>query len=75
MSAMLARVVVLVALGASAARAQTPTGTIAGVVSDSSGAAVPGAKLSITNAATGQSRIATTSSEGRYAADALPPAS
>jgi hypothetical protein len=75
MSAMLARVVVLVALGASAARGQTPTGTIAGVVSDSSGAAVPGAKLSITNAATGQSRIATTSSEGRYAADALPPAS
>jgi hypothetical protein len=75
MRAALARVLVLTALAASAARAQTPTGTIVGVVSDSSGAVMAGAQVSITNMATAQSRVVSTSAAGRFVADALPPAS
>jgi hypothetical protein len=71
----LARVLLLTALAASAARAQTPTGTIVGVVYDSSGAVLAGAQVSITNVATAQSRLTSTSAEGHFVANALPPAS
>ena len=75
MRADLARVLLLMALSASAARAQTPTGTIVGVVSDSSGAVMAGTQVSITNMATAQSRVTSTSADGRFVANALPPAS
>ena len=55
--------------------AQAPTGTIAGFVSDPSGAALPGVQVSAVNRDTGQSRNATTSPEGVFSAPALPPGS
>jgi hypothetical protein len=65
-------VLLLVLLAVASARAQMPTGTIAGVATDSSGAAVAGASIEITNRDTGQMRAVDTSSEGRYSAEALP---
>jgi carboxypeptidase family protein len=53
--------------------AQSPTGVIAGVVTDASTAGVPGIRVAITNRDTAQVRDATTSSDGRYAVEALPP--
>jgi hypothetical protein len=45
--------------------AQT-TGDIRGIVTDPSGAAVPGARVSLTNRETGETRHVTTDTEGRY---------
>ena len=53
--------------------AQTYQGRILGVVSDQSGAVVPGAKVTITNTATGATRALTTSASGDYAAPNLEP--
>jgi len=53
------------------APAQLPTGTILGVVKDSSGAAVPGATVTIRNTETGQSRMVTTGDDGAYRMPAL----
>ena len=55
------------------AHAQAPTGTITGVVTDATGAVVAGARITITNRATGLSRTLTSSAEGDYSAVALPP--
>ncbi len=63
--------VLLVATGT--ARAQTPTGTITGVVTDPTGAPVAGAHVRIINRDSGLSRNLTTSIEGDYSAAALPP--
>jgi len=52
--------------------AQTFRGTILGSVTDSSGAAVPGATVSIKNLDTGLVRTVTTSDDGSYAAPELP---
>src|SRR4051812_2911659 len=58
----------------SAALAQTTTGSIVGTVADPSGAAVPGATVTITNELTGIAAIPTvTDSSGNYVATALPP--
>jgi hypothetical protein len=46
--------------------AQVPTGTIAGVVRDPSGAAVSGARLKVVSAATNESRTELTSAQGDY---------
>ena len=48
-------------------------GTITGTVTDSTGAVVPGAQITITNTATGQSRSLQTNNVGRYYAPALNP--
>src|SRR3990172_9060280 len=48
-------------------------GTITGTVTDSTGAVVPGAQITITNTATGQSRSLQTNNVGRYSAPALNP--
>jgi hypothetical protein len=63
--------IVMLALGS--AKAQTPTGTIAGAVTDQTGAALTGASLDIVNRDTGQTRTLTTSVDGIYSAAALPP--
>jgi hypothetical protein len=42
------------------------TGSISGIVTDSTGSAVPGAKVTVTAPATGTSRTATTSQGGEY---------
>jgi hypothetical protein len=48
------------------ASAQTAvTGGVNGVVSDSTGAIVPGAKVTIVETATGDTRVLTTNADGR----------
>ena len=49
--------------------------TITGTVADSTGAVVPGAQITITNAGTGQSRTLQTNNVGRYYAPVLNPGS
>jgi hypothetical protein len=53
--------------------AQLGSGSISGVVQDSSGAVVPGASVSIKNVATGTVRQVTSNSDGLYAAPNLIP--
>ena len=48
------------------------TGTIVGVVADGSGAAIPGATVSIVNTGTDLKRNVTTNAEGQYTAASLP---
>ncbi len=55
--------VVLCSMGAFA---QSDTGTIGGFIKDSSGAVVPGAKIILTNEATGEAHAATTDAQGHY---------
>src|SRR5581483_2045395 len=64
------RLLYLLALGAFALHAQT-TASVSGAVADPSGAAVPGAKVVVANAATGAERSAFTDGEGRYDVAAL----
>jgi hypothetical protein len=55
-------------------RAQEPTGTISGTITDTSGAVVPNATVTITNKATGAARTGAANAEGLYSAAALFPA-
>lgn len=52
---------------------QTPTGTIQGVVSDSTGAVVPGCRVLITNTGTNEAKEPRTDGSGRYVQPFLPP--
>jgi hypothetical protein len=52
--------------------AQAPTGTIAGVVHDPSGAAVTGAQLKVVSLSTGLTRSVASSEQGDYSFPALP---
>ena len=63
----------LLAISALSALAQT-TGSVNGTVLDGQGAALPGAELVLTNAATGQTRHLTSSSEGYFLFGDLSPA-
>jgi outer membrane receptor protein involved in Fe transport len=62
---------VLLALGVGAG-AQTFRGTILGTVTDSSGAAIAGATVTVKNLDTGLVRTVTTSADGSYSAPELP---
>jgi outer membrane receptor protein involved in Fe transport len=55
-----------------AALAQS-TGTLSGVVTDNSGAVMPGATVTVTSQATGQVRTATSGSDGFFTVPLLPP--
>lgn len=59
----------LIALGT--LHAQAPTGAIAGLVTDPTGAAIPGARLVITNKEMGLERALVTGAEGDYSEPAL----
>ena len=59
-------------LGMSAVQAFAQDATLVGTVTDSSGAVVPNAAITITNMATGQSRKLTSNDAGQYVASALP---
>ncbi|HJY87157.1 MAG TPA: carboxypeptidase-like regulatory domain-containing protein, partial [Candidatus Acidoferrales bacterium] len=59
----------LITLGS--VHAQAPTGTIAGRVLDPSGAAIPGARILVTNKQTGAQRVLLATNEGDYSAPAL----
>src|SRR5215472_12947820 len=61
--------ILLVAVNLSA---QTFRGTILGTVTDSSGAVVPGAKVTVKNTGTGLERATTTSDDGSYSLPELP---
>lgn len=63
----------LLAAFALTAAAQSNKGTITGTVTDPNGAVVKDAKVTATNAATGESREATTGEEGSYVLPALDP--
>jgi hypothetical protein len=63
----------LLALIAAPTAAQTFKATVVGDITDANGAAVPGATVTITDAATGQSQSATTNSDGSYTIQQLPP--
>jgi hypothetical protein len=63
----------LLATGAVSAFAQSPTGSIAGTVTDASGAIVPNAKVVIKNQDTGQTQNLTSDGGGRYVAPQLTP--
>ena len=52
--------------------AQAPTGTITGTVTDESGAPIPNVTITITEKATGVSRMVATNTSGLYSAPALP---
>ena len=53
---------------------QAESGTITGIVTDTSGAVVPGATVTVVSAATGLTRTVTTAAAGEYAITNLPPA-
>ncbi len=54
------------------AAAQFDTGTIAGTVTDPSGAVIPNAAVTITNTGTSAAKTVTTDASGEFAASALP---
>src|SRR5437762_2196030 len=56
----------LLSVGVIRASAQFDTASVVGVVKDSSGAVVPGAKVTLTNTETGVSNIRTTGNDGSY---------
>src|SRR5262245_41855272 len=76
MSSKLAGVVIsLILVSAAVVSAQQSASSgLAGQVTDSSQAAVPGATVTVTNVATNAQRLAVTDGEGRFAVPALPPA-
>ncbi len=54
--------------------AQAVSGTLLGQVTDSTGAAVPGARVTLTSPATGFTRTLTSDASGEYTAPSIPPA-
>ncbi|MBZ5554725.1 MAG: carboxypeptidase regulatory-like domain-containing protein [Acidobacteriia bacterium] len=56
------------------AQSQGSTGQIAGIVTDQTGAAIPSAKVTVVNPATGLTRELLTNDVGQYRALSLPPA-
>src|SRR5437667_1373126 len=65
-------IVGLIALPTCLVFAQLPTGTILGVVKDSSGAVIPGASVTITNIDTSLTRTGRSTEDGSYRFPALP---
>ena len=55
-----------------AAAAQAVTGTILGLITDSTGAVMPGTTVTLTNTGTGLVRVVTTDSNGEFTAPSLP---
>src|SRR5260370_18773265 len=72
MSKVLSVLILLATVFCVAALAQTPTGTISGIVTDESGAVVPNASVIITDKTTSFTRTLTTNAEGLFNAPALP---
>ena len=62
---------VLFAPPSTSAQSQATTGTIEGIVTDSTGAVLPGVGVTLTNAGTGFQRELTTDEGGRYRGLAL----
>ena len=62
---------IVILSSASLSLAQIDKGTIAGTVKDAQGAAVPGAKVTVTRTATGQQSGLVTDKSGAYSAELL----
>ncbi len=62
----------VLALGVQKGRAQTFRGTILGTVSDTSGAVVPGASITVRNPDTGLVRTTETQTDGSFTISELP---
>jgi hypothetical protein len=69
---MIQRLWVILLFVAATLPAQSPTATVAGTVTDSSGAVIPEARLTIVNRDTGLSRTSIASTDGSYSAASLP---
>src|SRR6266700_2045882 len=65
-------IVLLIALLPCVALAQTATATIVGVVKDTSGALIPGVRITVKHTDTGQTRAAISSDSGSYNVPLLP---
>jgi hypothetical protein len=63
------------ALSFTLAHAQVLTGTLSGTVTDQTGAVIPGARVTITNDASGDARGSVADSSGFFSVTALPPGS
>src|SRR5438045_8906030 len=70
----LSRVILCIVAGVSCALGQNTTGTILGVIRDSSGAVIAGAKVRIANEATNIAVSVVTNASGDYVATNLPAA-
>lgn len=70
---MLSLALVMLSVAPHARAVQQPTGSISGTVTDSNGAVIPGAKVTITDKATNREITLTTDTDGFYEARALPP--
>ncbi len=68
------RFALLSIVGLNSSWAQITTGRIAGAITDSSGAAIGNATVTITNENTAAQRVLETAGDGGYIADSLPPA-
>src|SRR3974390_1726902 len=66
-------VLALLVLGSVWLFGQAETGTVSGIVTDSSNAVVVGAKVTVVSVNTGLTRSTTTASAGEYALTNLPP--
>lgn len=71
----LAVALVLVLALVSAGVAQTSKGILSGVIRDTTGAAIPGATVTVTNQDTGETRTVTSEATGAYRVDAISPGS
>ena len=69
---LLAALLISVSLSATALMGQMFLGSIVGLVSDTSGAVVPDAKVVLTNTQTGVQRTSATNTTGNYTFDSLP---
>src|SRR5689334_4135379 len=70
---LLSIVTMMMLLCGALANAQVATGTISGTVQDSTGAVLPGAKVTVQNEETGISRTLNADAAGRYSAPSLNP--
>src|ERR1035437_8178220 len=66
-------VLAIISLLSMYSHAQTTTGLVTGLVTDSSGAVVAGAEVNVTNQGTGLQRVAASGDNGIYLVPALPP--
>ena len=67
----LLRVLLTLVLSVSVLAQSATTGSLSGIVTDSTGAVIPGATITLTNTATGATRTVTSDEEGRWRAPAL----
>src|SRR4051812_18088908 len=66
------RALLLFVLSVGYLMAQALTGTIAGTVTDPSGAAIPNVAITVVNGATNLTRTATTNARGEFRVDSFP---